>query len=78
MLELVVVELTEEPAAPVELLLDLDPEATTGVAAPLEEAVEEGEEAVAEPVGDVEVEARAATASVGQVEQPWKSWSMPE
>lgn len=69
----VIVELPEEPAAPVELLLDLDPGATTGVTTPLlepEEAVEEGGEAVAEPVEDVEVEARAATALVGQVEQP--------
>ena len=65
MLEPLVVELPEEPA--VELLLDLDPEATTGV--PLDEAVDEGEDAAAEPVD----EARAATASVGQVEQPSKS-----
>ena len=64
-----VVELPEEPRAPVELLLDLDPEATAGVAT----AVFELEEAVAETV-----EARAATASVGQVEHPSKSWSMPE
>lgn len=86
MLEPVVVELPKEPAAPVELLLDLDPGATIGVTTPLfelEEAVEEGEEAVAEPVEDIEdVEdeavARAATASVGQVEHPPKSWSMPE
>ena len=66
----VVVEFPEEA---VELLLDLDPEATTGAATPLvalEEAVEEVEGAVAEPV---EAEARAATASVGQVEQPPKS-----
>ena len=82
-LEPVVVELAEEPAAPVELLLDLVPDDTSGVATPLfgpEEAVEEGEEAVAERVEDieVEVEARAATASVGQIEHPPKSWSMPE
>lgn len=70
MLEPVVVELPEA----VELLLDLDPEATTGVPLELDEAVDEGEDAVAEPVD----EARAATASVGQVEQPSKSWSMPE
>lgn len=78
-LEPVVVELPEEPAAPVELLLELDPGATTGVTTPLFEleAVEEGEEAVAEPVADVEVEVEAsaatATASVGQVEHPPKS-----
>jgi len=76
-LEPMVVELPEEPAAPVELLLELDPGATTGVTTPLFEleAVEEGEEAVAEPVADVEVEveASAATASVGQVEHPPKS-----
>lgn len=69
MLEPVVVELPEEAAAPVELLLDLDPEATPGVATALFEL----EEAVAETV-----EARAATALVGQVEHPSKSWSMPE
>lgn len=72
MLDPVVVELPEEP---VELLLDLDPEATTGVLLlELDEAVDEAEDAVAEPVD----EARAAIASVGQVEQPSKSWSMPE
>ena len=77
MLELVVVELPEEPAAAVELLLGLDTGATTGVPLPLlelDEAVDEGEEAVVEAVD----ETRAATASVGQVEQPSKSWSMPE
>lgn len=75
--EPVVVELLEEPATPVELLPELDPGATTGVTPPLLEleAVEEGDEAVAEPVADVEVEAEAsaATASVGQVEHPPKS-----
>lgn len=83
MLEPVVVELPEEPATPVELLLVLDPGETTGVTTPLFEL--EGEEAVAEPVeaepiedDEAEVEARAATASVGQVEHPPKSWSMPE
>lgn len=81
MLEPVLVELPEEAAAPVELLLDFDPEATAGVTTPLFEladAVVEGEEAVAEAVWDVEAEARAAIASVGQVEHPPKSWSMPE
>ena len=69
-LEPVVVELPEEA---VELLLDLDTGTRTGATTPpfeLEEAVAEGEEAVAEPV---EVEARAATASVGQVVHPPKS-----
>ena len=71
MLEPVVVVLPEA----VELLLGLDPEATTGVPLlELDEAVDAGEDAAAEPVD----EARAATASVGQVEQPPKSWSMPE
>lgn len=82
-LEPVTVALPEESAAPVELPLDLDPEATAGVTTPLfepEEAVEEGEEVVAERVKEVvaEVDARAATALVGQVEHPPKSWSMPE
>ena len=82
-LEPVMVELLGGPAAPVELLLDLDPGATMGVIPPLfelEEAVEEGEETVADGVEDVAVEldARAATASVGQVEHPPKSWSIPE
>ena len=48
--EPVVVELPEEPAAPVELLLVLGPGATTGVLTPLfepEDVVEEGEEPVA-------------------------------
>ena len=80
MLEPVLVELPEEP---VELLLDLDPGTTTGAPTPLfelEEAVEDGEEAVAEPGDDVETEAeaRAAAAFVGQVEHPPNSWSMPE
>lgn len=66
-LEPVVVEL---PEAAVELLLETTP------LVELEDAVEVGEEAVAEAVEDAE--ARAATASVGQVEQPPKSWSMPE
>ena len=72
-LDPVVVELPGEPRAPVELLLDLGPGATIGVPTlPFEpeEAVEEVEETVAEPVEDFEVEARAAAASVGQVEQP--------
>lgn len=71
MLEPVVVEFPEA----VELPLDLGTGATTGITLlELDEAVDEGEDAVAEPVD----EARAATASVGQVEQPSKSWSMPE
>lgn len=71
-LDPVVVELPEEP---VELLLDLDPGATTGVTLlELDEAVGKAEDALVEPVD----EARAARASVGQVEQPPKSWSMPE
>ena len=72
-LEPVVVELPDDPVAPVELLLDLDPGATIGAPTLLfeaEEAVEEGEETVAEPVEDFEVVARAAAASVGQVEHP--------
>ena len=74
-LEPVAVELPDDPRAPVELLLDLGPGATIGVSLLLfevEEAVEEGEETVAEPVEDfeAEVEARAAAASVGQVEHP--------
>ena len=75
-LEPVLVELSDDPWAPVELLLDLGPGATIGVPTLLfepGEAVEEGEETVAEPIEDFEVEARAAAASVGQVEQPWKS-----
>lgn len=53
MLAPVVVELDEVPAAPVELLLDLEP---TGATTPLfePEAVDEDEEAVAEPVEDPE------------------------
>ena len=78
----VVVELLDELAAPVELL-DLDAGATTGIPAPLSElgeAVEEDEEAVTEPVEglEVEAEAKAAAALVGQVEQPPNNWSMPE
>ena len=78
-LEPVIVELPEEPAAPVELL-DLDPDEMTGILAPLFELVEAVEEAVAEPVEgfEAEIEARAAAALVGQVEQPPNSWSMPE
>lgn len=65
MLAPVVVELPE---------VELDPEATTGVALlELDEAVDEGEDVVAEVD-----EARAARESVGQVVQPSKSWSMPE
>ena len=83
MLEPVLVELPEEPVAPVELLLELDPGATTGAPTrlfELEEAVGAGEEAVAEPGDDAEAEdeARAAAAFVGQVEHPPNSWSMPE
>lgn len=78
----VVVELPEVPAAAVELLPDLDPEETIGAATPLSElgeAVEEGEEAVAEPGKDLEAEdeAKAAAALVGQVEHPPNSCSMP-
>lgn len=73
-LEPVVVELPDEPAAPVELL-DFDPDDTTGVPAALfevAEAVEEGDEVVAEPVEvlEAEAEARAVMALVGQVEHP--------
>ena len=67
-LEPIIVELLEEAATPVELVFNFDPDAPVG----------EGEEAVREPVEDVGVDARAARASVGQVEQPPKSWSMPE
>ena len=76
----VVVELLGVPAVPVELLLDVDPEGTTGTLFELDEAVGEGEEAVAD-VGEeaeAEAEAKAAAALVGQVEQPPNSWSMPE
>ena len=86
----VVVELPDVPAVPVELLLPvLDPD-VTGATSPFlepEEAVGECEEAVvAVPVpGEVfeaevavELEAKAAIASVGQVEHPPNSWSMPE
>lgn len=78
-----VVELLDELAAPVELL-ELDPGATTGIPAPLfelgEAVEEEDEEAVTEPVEglEVEAEAKAAAALVGQVEQPPNNWSMPE
>lgn len=73
-LEPVIVELPDEPAAPVELL-DFGPDEATGVRAALfevAEAVEEGEEVVGEPleVLEAETEARAAIALVGQVEQP--------
>lgn len=73
-LEPVVVELPDEPAAPVELL-DFGPDETTGAPAVLlevAEAVEEGDEVVAEPVEvlEAEAEARAAIALVGQVEHP--------
>ena len=82
MLEPVVVELPDEPAAPVELR-ELDPDETTGVPVPffeLAEAMEEGEEVVTKPVEVFEaaVEARAAMALVGQVEHPPDSRSMPE
>ena len=72
-LEPVVVELPDDPVAPVELLLDLGPGATIGAPTLLfeaEEAVEEGEETVAELVEGFDVVARAAAASVGQVEHP--------
>ena len=80
--ELVMVELLEEPVAPVELV-ELDPEETMGVPATLlelEEAVEEGEEELAVPVeaGEAELEARATMALVGQVEHPPDSGIMPE
>ena len=77
--EPVIVELLEEPAAPVELL-DLDPDEMAGVLAPLLELGEAVEEAVAELVEgfEAEIEARAAAALVGHVEQPPNSWSMPE
>ena len=78
--EPVVVELLGVPALPVELLPDVGPEGTTGTLFELDEAVGEGEEAVAD-VGEeaeAEAEAKAAAALVGQVEQPPNSWSMPE
>ena len=80
--EPVTVELLEEPAAPVELV-ELDPEEMMGAATllfELEEAVEEGEEVVAEPVAatEAEVDASATMAFVGQVEHPPNNCSMPE
>ena len=80
--ELVIVELLEEPAAPVELV-ELDPDETMGVPATLlelEEAVEEGEEVLAVRVEacEAEVDARATMALVGQVEHPPVSGIMPE
>ena len=80
--ELVIVELLEEPAAPVELV-ELDPDETMGVPATLlelEDAVEEGEEVLAVPIEacEAEVDARATMALEGQVEHPPDSGIMPE
>ena len=73
--ELVMVELLEEPVAPVELV-ELDPDETIGVPGTLlelEDAVEEGEEVLAVPVEacEAEVDARAT-------EEPPDSGIMPE
>ena len=80
MLEPAMVALLGAPAAPVELLPDLDSEGDTTPLFELEEAVEECEGAVVEPVEgfEVEVGASARAASVGQVEHPPNNWSMPE